>query len=550
MSLQNLHEVFEQTQLACAGVSLASIPLLPQKFKDDYAKLITEDASFSRNDKIFWGRDGSAELWSRGKRTRIYVPSVGFFIAWRLVPLYRELILYRATLSSVLEVHGESLNDTEEQGCVPYIESSSALSPVEKDYLKKFVTDGSWWGKGRQINRAQDFFESPLMQCARLTQETQSEIARIAKQLSENAVLLDTLSSVARVSLNSPSDAPRQLITYGAPGTGKSWSVKVATAGASTIRTTFHPDSDYSTFVGAYKPSMKTVPRTMMAGETIKRVTNGDAALLTEEKIAYTFVPQAFVKAYVQAWKFKAEANGGAATRQYLVIEEINRGNCAQIFGDLFQLLDRNDAGFSEYEVAADDDLRRHLAGQFADLARVNAQTPLALGIEADLARRVLSGEALLLPDNLYIWATMNTSDQSLFPIDSAFKRRWEWKYMPIYDADRGYRIVVGEASYKWWDFLEKANALVQEFTDREDKKLGYFFCKAGADGAIPLETFVGKVVFYLWNDVFKDVGFDHEAFAAEDGGRLLFKAFFNPDGSPNAASVKQLMENLGVAEA
>ena len=282
----------------------------------------------------------------------------------------------------------------------------------------------------------------------------------------------------------------------------------------------------------------------------LMRVTNGDAALLTEEKIAYTFVPQAFVKAYVQAWKFKAEANGGAATRQYLVIEEINRGNCAQIFGDLFQLLDRNDAGFSEYEVMADDDLRRHLAGQFADLARANAQTPLALGIEADLARRVLSGEALLLPDNLYIWATMNTSDQSLFPIDSAFKRRWEWKYMPIYDADRDYRIVVGETSYKWWDFLEKANALVQEFTDSEDKKLGYFFCKAGADGAIPLETFVGKVVFYLWNDVFKDVGFDHEAFAAEDGGRLLFKAFFNPDGSPNVASVRRLMENLGVAEA
>lgn len=345
-------------------------------------------------------------------------------------------------------------------------------------------------------------------------------------------------------------NAPRQLITYGAPGSGKSWRVKAATAGASVIRTTFHPDSDYSTFVGAYKPSMKTVPRTMMAGETIKRVTNGDAALLTEEKIAYTFVPQAFVKAYVQAWKFKAEANGGAATRQYLVIEEINRGNCAQIFGDLFQLLDRNDVGFSEYEVMADDDLRRHLAGQFADLARANAQTPLALGIEADLARRVLSGEALLLPDNLYIWATMNTSDQSLFPIDSAFKRRWEWKYMPIYDADRDYRIVVGETSYKWWDFLEKANALVQEFTDSEDKKLGYFFCKAGADGAIPLETFVGKVVFYLWNDVFKDVGFDHEAFAAEDGGRLLFKAFFNPDGSPNVASVRRLMENLGVAEA
>ena len=564
MSLQNLNTVFEQTQKACLGVSLTSIPNLPQKFKDDYAKLIVEDTFFSRNDRIFWGRDGAAELWSRGKRTRIYVPSVGFFIAWHLVPLYRELISYRTMLSAILEAHGKTLNDIEEPDCVPYIEAATSLSQAEKEYLKKFVTDGSWWGKGRQISRAQDFFESPLMQCARLTQETQSEIARITKQLSENPTLFDSLNVAAKENFSTSSKRPRQLIIYGAPGTGKSWWIKGHTAGCDVIRTTFHPDSDYSTFVGAYKPSMeddgfKTVVTTGEVSPSGSIAKND--GLVTQKRIVYKFVAQAFLKAYVEAWKkmvmggtlaenaenaegcpaSENSARGSAdATERvppvYLVIEEINRGNCAQIFGDLFQLLDRNDEGFSEYEIAADDDLRRYLVEAFRGVRG------------AEKMERVFRGEILLLPPNLCIWATMNTSDQSLFPIDSAFKRRWEWKYMPIHDAQKGYRIAVGADAYDWWDFLDKANAFVEGCTDSEDKKLGYFFCKANPDGTIPLERFVGKVVFYLWNDVFRDVGFDHEVFADGNGGRLLFKDFFNPDGSPRAEAVRQFLENLGVA--
>ena len=321
---------------------------------------------------------------------------------------------------------------------------------------------------------------------------------------------------------------------------------------ASVIRTTFHPDSDYSTFVGSYKPSVEKdkFQTVVTAGERNAAGTlNKKDELFTQKRIVYKFVAQSFIKAYVDAWKYKAVANGGEATRKYLVIEEINRGNCAQIFGDLFQLLDRNDEGFSDYEIAADDDLQNYLAEQFADLAKQNETSPINLGVDVQLAKRILSGEVMLLPENLYIWATMNTSDQSLFPIDSAFKRRWEWKYMPIYDAQKDYKIVVDGDEYKWWDFLEKANALVQEFTDSEDKKLGYFFCKADASNTIPLEQFVGKVIFYLWNDVFKDTGFDHKAFDGDNDERLLFKTFFNPDGSPKPATVKRLMENLGVSK-
>lgn len=342
----------------------------------------------------------------------------------------------------------------------------------------------------------------------------------------------------------------RQLIIYGAPGTGKSWRIKNDTQGMSVLRTTFHPDSDYSTFVGAYKPSMEDVPRTFMKGEEIAKVTKGDECLFQEKRIVYKFVAQAFLKAYVAAWKKMADAadsgQGAARPTVCLVIEEINRGNCAQIFGDLFQLLDRDDYGFSDYEIAADEDLRRYLAEAFKGVRGADAQERVPPEV-AEKLERIFKGEILLLPPNLYIWATMNTSDQSLFPIDSAFKRRWAWKYIPISNAGKNYSIEVGGDKYDWWTFLEKANDLVQSFTESEDKKLGYFFCKADRNGVISLEQFVGKVVFYLWNGVFKDTGFDDEVFDDGKGGKLYFKRFFDAKGDPNPESVRLFMKNLGV---
>ena len=316
---------------------------------------------------------------------------------------------------------------------------------------------------------------------------------------------------------HSSEDLPLQQIFYGAPGTGKSHGVKEVTdkvASEFVFRTTFHPDSDYSTFVGAYKPTMKELPRyNPQTGDKIG----------VEEKIVYSFVPQAFLKAYVAAWQNPNE-------KVFLVIEEINRGNCAQIFGDIFQLLDRKD-GVSEYPIKADQDIRDYLAKEFAGY---------------DLEANILSGEELVLPANLHIWATMNTSDQSLFPIDSAFKRRWDWKYMPIHDAGENWTIALSDVEYDWWDFVEKINNVIGNMTSSEDKKLGYFFCKA-CNGKINAETFVNKVVFYLWNDVFKDYELSDKAF--QDGeGKLTFNKFYTPSGDANEATIKTLMENLGVS--
>ncbi|CCZ11763.1 conserved domain protein [Prevotella sp. CAG:1092] len=337
-----------------------------------------------------------------------------------------------------------------------------------------------------------------------------------------------------------------QQIFYGAPGTGKSHTINEETKDEDVIRTTFHPDTDYSTFVGAYKPTTKEVDLRDLSGHKV--VENGE--VVKEDRIVYEFVAQSFLQAYVSAWKKYADANEDEPQKQYLVIEEINRGNCAQIFGDLFQLLDRNDRGFSDYPIKADADMKRQLQKAFAGLLIAQKDEINAMYEGKDIVSQVLNGDILLLPNNLYIWATMNTSDQSLFPIDSAFKRRWDWTYMPISNAEKDWIIEVDGSKYNWWQFLEKINEKIGSTTNSEDKKLGYFFCKA-QDGVISAKTFVGKVIFYLWNDVFKDYEFGDAIFNDEDGSKLSFDKFYTSEGTKSEIveeKVELFLKNLGIA--
>ena len=321
-----------------------------------------------------------------------------------------------------------------------------------------------------------------------------------------------------------------QQIFYGAPGTGKSHKikdnvdVKAADEKNLVFRTTFHPDSDYSTFVGAYKPTTTKRAVRNVTGDIVKDTNKED---VYEDGITYSFIPQAFLQAYVAAWNNPDD-------KVFLVIEEINRGNCAQIFGDLFQLLDRDDNGASEYPIMADKDIAKYLNGNDEEGRPVLTNKD---GIEDGKLR---------LPKNLHIWATMNTSDQSLFPIDSAFKRRWDWVYMPIADAKKNYVIEIDNDQYDWWSFLEAINAIIESTTHSEDKKLGYFFAKA-KDGRISVETFVSKVIFYLWNDVFKDNETNHKAFKDNDGELLPFRKFFHHDGTVDTNMVIKFLQDLEV---
>jgi len=290
-------------------------------------------------------------------------------------------------------------------------------------------------------------------------------------------------------------------IYYGAPGTGKSHRADIETNGKEVQKVTFHPDYDYHTFVGGYKPTM---------------VGEGNDA-----KITYKFVPQIFTKTYVDAWKNFDEGN--EIKTFYLQIEEINRGNCAEIFGDLFQLLDRKSDGSSKYEVTAEEELYKYLLSSDA------------FGGDHE----GIKGGKLRFPSNLKIIATMNTSDQSLFPMDSAFKRRWDWEYVPIdYNcsfSDFTIHLNNGK-SFKWLSFLKTINEEIFEITKSQDKQIGNWFIDAqNSEKVISESTFINKVIFYLWNDVFKDE--ENTIFKSTDGKNLTYTTFFEKETSTNLLS-------------
>lgn len=332
---------------------------------------------------------------------------------------------------------------------------------------------------------------------------------------------------------------PRQIIYYGAPGTGKSHTIKKEEdeGKITCIRTTFHPDSDYATFVGCYKPHK----------------------IKDSKDLTYEFVEQAFLEAYKQAWMNPEEEIA-------LVIEEINRGNCAQVFGDIFQLLDRSDDGWSTYPIKADTDIAEHL--KELRIQGYTATMNKRFGLDKEGKDRYPDRDwfgFMALPPNMSILATMNTSDQSLFPIDSAFKRRWDWKYIKIKKGKKengeelGWNIQIKDANgepvkiidenttLSWWNFIQKVNEIIASMTSSADKQLGYFFCKPSEKAnetdekptIITADTLVGKVIFYLWNDVFKDYGFEDASlftYQEEKNGKktekdLAFADFYDEEG-------------------
>lgn len=347
-------------------------------------------------------------------------------------------------------------------------------------------------------------------------------------------------------------------------------------------RTTFHPDYDYAQFVGAYKPQKvqcndngllseeqlahklsesflkrdnSEIDKTSaivlfglqyansLNGKTISQIVklsgigdeeykkaNLSAAVKAQlqfsdvdGEITYSFVPQVFAKAYAAAWKqyFDAGSVSTVENQVYLVIEEINRGNCAQIFGDIFQLLDRvsdgSDKGFSQYSIDADCD--------FATWLREDSILKTDWN---DYETKVGDGK-LRLPPNLNILATMNTSDQSLFPMDSAFKRRFDWEYVPISFEGKdaaNYQIDIDGSKYSWQNFVEAVNDKILDLTESEDKQLGEFFIKPDSDNIISKERFLGKVMFYLWNEVCKDEHKNDSFFRAKINDNKNFFTF------------------------
>jgi hypothetical protein len=250
------------------------------------------------------------------------------------------------------------------------------------------------------------------------------------------------------------------LLVYGAPGTGKSrFAENVLSsfpARGQLVRTVFHPDTSHADFFGGLKP-----------------VKTG----IADAPITYDFIPGPFAKAYVAALK-------GPEKIHVLLIEELNRANAAGVFGEVFQLLDRDQTGRGEYEVEADSVSENFFKGQLGE--RFNG--------------------ALRMPANLVVLATMNSSDQGVQLLDSAFKRRWQFQYMPVDFNACPYRdspvIYLGHR-LSWGKFATTINKqLAEQVGCPEDRLIGPFFLSEYE--LTDRERIASKLLLYLWEDVLR----------------------------------------------
>lgn len=273
------------------------------------------------------------------------------------------------------------------------------------------------------------------------------------------------------------------IIFFGPPGTGKSTEVKRSVSSAPMFRTQFHPETSNADLIGSYRP---------VVGHEIESTNNilGHDGVSVPRPVNYfAFVPGPLTDALECAFGQKSDPL--KPDHVFLVIEEINRGDCAAIFGDIFQLLDRDDSGRSEYGITPKPELLAYFTSK---------------GVDFDIA----DDGKLYLPSNLSLRATMNTSDQSLYPMDSAFKRRWQWHACSIdfnqllsYTTSRPF-LDDGKIKWDWIGLIININKCIVQ--DRmEDKQLGPWFIKPSSDGSISFNDFLNKCLFYLWHDVFKD---------------------------------------------
>lgn len=376
-------------------------------------------------------------------------------------------------------------SDLSEEDLMPTLKGDLSLR-----YTKE-VIDGLWkntFNSIREFNSTLRIFDDSLSKLSREDLGYQRQDVASAKTAGEETKTVDDIK------------LPRNVIFFGAPGTGKSYLLnKLASEyfeEDNVHRVTFYPDYAYSQFVGGYKP----FPRFDEEG-----VPTGD--------ITYDFVPGPFLRTYVQAVQ-------NPDVPYLLIIEEINRANAASVFGDLFQLLDRDEGGRSVYDLSAPVEMQLYLRQRIPEFHTNNhmgAATSEHCAYIQEEMRLFDETMRLSIPSNMYIWATMNSADQGVFPMDTAFKRRWNFKYIGINEEadialENGQRLSdiaveiqadSGDIHIVWDKLRRKINDLLKSYGVNEDKFLGPFFISPDdLESGRFIDVFKNKVLLYLYEDI------------------------------------------------
>lgn len=490
-------EIKEKNIVTLFGEVQSISDLVKEKWQK-VAKQNNEEMIFFDADVLVKSKDG----YIYSTIAELLIASYGFKI-YRMLKDYQEFISELKNKNSVIsnpEAYSRSVKEAKKDGTGPLVDTinNSSLSQINKDKLLEFCTNYASWHGGKTIDR-NDFWQSPFYGILGFVQ-SRSGIHSYIDYLrrdsdTNNSELLNAMqneiysllhqkpnitSSISSPSTLTPSDslttAPvsisgSNIIYYGAPGTGKSHKLDelIKKENTNTFRVTLHPEYTYSDFVGQLLP-------------VSKKANDGN----DKYTVSYEFVPGIFTIAL-------KEAINNPDRSVYLILEELSRANVAAVFGDLFQLLDRKN-GISEYPID-NPDISKIIYGK--------ANT------DQDTYKKIY------IPNNLSILATVNTSDQNVYPMDTAFKRRFEWRYVSTdygsnsedFKNNNNPTIDVGDNIRVTWDNLYKGlnSFIVGELGLNEDKQIGPYFIKfEGANGDKAHDLVKDKLLQYLWEDINK----------------------------------------------
>ena len=454
MSLPNIIDEYDKicqksSVLLEKATNFENFPTFLQNIWEKSMKKKDNKISFKNNFLVIKNNNGNTLI----SFTEIALATMIFPYIKHLNKIRKQIMSYFSPTDDA-----EKLLKSKDDKVIKYINSDINLSNSEKKLLIKIVQDQQSWGGGKLISR-QDFWQSSMYKSLNLVQSCSSLHIIIQAFLSDDSLYSNTKKILNIDTENSTIPIGVNELHYGAPGTGKSYSLNIKFSekekNGFLYRVTFYPDYDYSDFIGGLRP------------QTSKNITT------------YPFTPGPFTRALIKAINYPNE-------EVILLIEELNRANAASVFGDIFQLLDRKDDGSSCYTVY-NEQLANYIQKQTKE-------------------HYYFKNNNIEIPSNLSIIATMNPTDQGTFVLDTAFKRRWKQIYHKInwnYDTNNEFpQCNVAGLDITWAKLGQNINSYLQKNNVDEDNQLGQFFMSIKELSS--KEIVASKLLGYLWNDVLK----------------------------------------------